>query len=194
MSKAIMFPSNQNEGWRFIPEGGITFGFTTPKSSDPLEPRLNLFINNDGFSVSTYLPKEDIFTVYLSVIAEEFDRSPLVKFATIEKELAEVKAKLAEAEKKIAGLTTASLDKLVLEMKKFENGLTVSELKEIVNSWSDFDVATGEPCEVWIGDGGGLTNQVFRTDPLNVRHEDGSEWLSADLLLGLSNKVNFNRT
>lgn len=66
----------------------------------------------------------------------------------------------------------------------FKNALTVRELKEIIKDWPEED-ANGNPCEVWIGDKEGTSNQVKEIWPLNMREsEDGSKkW--ADILLDL---------
>ncbi len=68
--------------------------------------------------------------------------------------------------------------------KVFLNCMTVKELKELIKDWPEVNPVTGEPCEVWLDDGKGLTNPVMTVWPLNRRgpHEDGRE--SADLLLG----------
>lgn len=63
---------------------------------------------------------------------------------------------------------------------RFENGLTVRELKEIVKDWPEEDVL-GNPCEVWIGDGQGLSNQVREVSPLNFGRSNGNKL--ADLIL-----------
>lgn len=63
----------------------------------------------------------------------------------------------------------------------FKNGLTVRELKEIVKEWPDLNPATGEECEVWIGDKEGTSSQCHSVWPLNIRDHDGE--FSADFLL-----------
>ena len=69
-----------------------------------------------------------------------------------------------------------------LRLHFFQNGMTVAELKELLINWPDTD-EYGDPCEVWIGDSQGLSNPVFRAEPLNKRqNEDGSK-LWADLIL-----------
>jgi hypothetical protein len=63
---------------------------------------------------------------------------------------------------------------------RFENGLTVRELKELVKDWPE-ENEEGELCEVWLGDGRGLSNQVREVSPLNLRTTDSSTY--ADLML-----------
>ena len=64
----------------------------------------------------------------------------------------------------------------------FPNGMTVAELKAMVRGWPETD-EYGEPCEVWLGDSNGLSNQVIAATPLNMRRsEDGSK-LWADFML-----------
>lgn len=68
-------------------------------------------------------------------------------------------------------------------MTDYPDGMTVAELKALVRDWPETD-AYGEPCEVWLCDGAGLSNQVRMATPLNMRRsENGAkEW--ADLMLG----------
>lgn len=65
---------------------------------------------------------------------------------------------------------------------RFNNGLTVAELKRIISDWSEIN-EDGEPCKVWLGDGRGLSNEVKEVTPLNLRRsEDGTKkW--ADIIL-----------
>lgn len=64
----------------------------------------------------------------------------------------------------------------------FENkmGMTVSELKRIINEWPETN-NYGDPTEVWIETGFQLSSPCVSLDPLNLRVENGVEW--ADLLL-----------
>lgn len=64
----------------------------------------------------------------------------------------------------------------------FQNktGITVSELKKIVNNWPETN-NYGDSTEVWIETGAGLSSQCVGIDPLNWRTENGVEW--ADLFL-----------
>jgi hypothetical protein len=68
----------------------------------------------------------------------------------------------------------------MLEMKNFENGMTVKELRDVVKDWPLYDAHTGEECEVWLC-WNGLSNQVKSVCPLSSRDNDGH--ISADLLL-----------
>ena len=65
---------------------------------------------------------------------------------------------------------------------RYENGMTVAELKRLIVDWPETD-EYGVPCEVWLGDGRGLSNVVKEASPLNSREsEDGSRnW--ADFML-----------
>jgi hypothetical protein len=65
---------------------------------------------------------------------------------------------------------------------KYKNGMTVTELKELIADWPETNDC-GEPCEVWLGDGQGLSNIVKEACSLNnSENEDGSKkW--ADLML-----------
>ena len=69
-----------------------------------------------------------------------------------------------------------------MKIHSFQNGMTVADLKRLIADWPETD-EDGEPCEVWLGNGGGLSNQAMEAVPLNMRSsEDGSKkW--ADLLL-----------
>jgi len=64
----------------------------------------------------------------------------------------------------------------------FKNGMTVSDLKKIMSEWPEND-DDGEPCEVWICDDKGLSNQVRTATPLNMRRSKNGEKVWADLLL-----------
>lgn len=60
-------------------------------------------------------------------------------------------------------------------------GLTVTELKNHIKDWPEID-AMGEPTEVWLETGNGLTSQCRSIELLNYRlMEDGSP--TSDLLL-----------
>lgn len=65
---------------------------------------------------------------------------------------------------------------------RYENGMTVAELKRLIADWPETD-EHGDPCEVWLGDGHGLSSQAKEAGPLNSREsEDGSKkW--ADFML-----------
>ena len=64
----------------------------------------------------------------------------------------------------------------------FPDGMTVAELKELVRKWPETD-EYGDPCEVWLGDAQGLSNQAKRAGALNRRqNEDGSK-IWADFIL-----------
>jgi len=69
-----------------------------------------------------------------------------------------------------------------LRLYDFPNGMTVTELKKLVCDWPETD-EYGEPCEVWLCDSRGLSNQAKRAGALNRRqNEDGSK-LWADFIL-----------
>lgn len=51
-------------------------------------------------------------------------------------------------------------------IKEYPNGLTIKELKEFINSLPD-EMEDGEPYEVWIESGAGLSNVVKRLAALN---------------------------
>ena len=55
-----------------------------------------------------------------------------------------------------------------LNIKNFKHGLTVRELKEIIENWPEFD-DDGEPTEVWIECKAFESNPVYRVSSLNVR-------------------------
>lgn len=59
----------------------------------------------------------------------------------------------------------------------YENGMTVKELKELVKDWPEVDV-NGEPTEVWMETGRGLSSPVRVAVKLNYRKDDetGEEW------------------
>lgn len=63
---------------------------------------------------------------------------------------------------------------------QFPNGMTVAELKEIIKDWPEKD-GQGDPCEVWVCDAIGLSNQVVSVSALNYRKEAGLVW--SDILL-----------
>lgn len=63
----------------------------------------------------------------------------------------------------------------------FVRGMTVKELKELVKDWPEV-TNYGEPTEVWIETGHGLSSPVVVAMALNLREmEDGTK--SADLVL-----------
>lgn len=64
-----------------------------------------------------------------------------------------------------------------LEFHVFPNGLTVKELKKIINAWPDTDI-DGQPYEVWVGKKDDmLSNVIVELWPLN---KDGN---GSDILL-----------
>lgn len=63
---------------------------------------------------------------------------------------------------------------------KKKMGITVSDLKRIINDWPETN-NYGDPTEVWIETGAGLSSICVGGGPLNWRMEEGVEW--ADLLL-----------
>lgn len=65
----------------------------------------------------------------------------------------------------------------------FPNGMTVAELKEMVRDWPETD-EFGEPCEVWLCDDQGFSNQVRMVTPLNWRQSEDKTKAWADLMLG----------
>lgn len=73
------------------------------------------------------------------------------------------------------------------EMKttRLENGMTVADLKRLISEWPETSDA-GEPCEVWICDGIGLTNQAKEIMPLNLRMNEstGERWADFMILPG----------
>ena len=69
-----------------------------------------------------------------------------------------------------------------MKIKRFENGMTVAELKRLIADWPETD-EYGDPCEVWLGDGNGLSNQAKEASPLNMRESEGGEKKWADLIL-----------
>ena len=52
-----------------------------------------------------------------------------------------------------------------------DNGVTVAELKKWLEGCPDTNSYTGNPCEVWVGSGDGLSNQCVELCPLNKREE-----------------------
>jgi hypothetical protein len=64
----------------------------------------------------------------------------------------------------------------------FPGGMTVAVLKEMLTDWPELD-ENGEPTEVWIETGRGLSSQVREIGTLNARVcDDGLR--VADLYLG----------
>lgn len=70
-----------------------------------------------------------------------------------------------------------------LKAYDFPNGMTVAELKELVREWPETD-EFGDPCEVWLCDQSGLSNQARMLTPLNLRVSSCRQAASADLMLG----------
>ena len=70
-----------------------------------------------------------------------------------------------------------------MRLCEYENGMTVAELKELLRDWPETN-EDGEPCEVWLCDRAGLSNQAKIAAPLNYRESgDGTkQW--ADLMIG----------
>ncbi len=65
---------------------------------------------------------------------------------------------------------------------RFEEGLTIAELKDIIKDLPETN-EYGEPCTVWIRSNNGLSNLVREVSPLNKRYnDDRTEWWS-DLFL-----------
>lgn len=63
-----------------------------------------------------------------------------------------------------------------LEFHVFPNGLTVKELKKVIEKWPDFDT-DGQPYEVWVGKKDDmLSNVIVELWPLN-KNEDGADIL-----------------
>lgn len=73
--------------------------------------------------------------------------------------------------------TKKSLTAPITSYSRFENGMTVAELKAVLTYWPD-NKPNGEPCEVWLGGGDNFSNAVRWVSPLNTR-EDVS-----DIILG----------
>ena len=63
----------------------------------------------------------------------------------------------------------------------FRNGMTIAELKEVVNAWPEI-LDNGEPAEVWIGCGNGLSNIVKEVWPLNNRNGKADMLLEPEML------------
>ncbi len=69
-----------------------------------------------------------------------------------------------------------------LRLHDFPNGMTVAELKKLVRDWPETD-EYGDPCEVWLCDARGLSNQAKRAGALNRRQNDDGSKLWADFIL-----------
>ena len=68
-----------------------------------------------------------------------------------------------------------------MNMQRFTEGLTVTELKRLLTSWPERN-EDDEPTEVWLSDGNGISNQAREVWPLRLcTASDGSE--RADLML-----------
>ena len=64
----------------------------------------------------------------------------------------------------------------------FPEGMTIAELKAVLEDWPEID-AYGNPCEVWVYVGAGISAPITMAETLNRRQKDaGLEW--ADLMLG----------
>ena len=70
-----------------------------------------------------------------------------------------------------------------LQAFDFPNGMTVAELKALVRDWPETN-EYGEPCEVWLCDERGLSNQARMSTPLNMRQSEDGTKLWADFMLG----------
>ena len=66
-----------------------------------------------------------------------------------------------------------------MKISNFPNGLTVKEFKEIVKDWVESD-EDGEPTEVWIETGLGLSSVVIEISPLNKRGDVADMLLSSE--------------
>ena len=66
--------------------------------------------------------------------------------------------------------------------QSFSNGMTVSDLKRIIQDWPETDLE-GNPCEVWVfQEGDLLSSQATSIVPLNPRYGNGV-LKSADLII-----------
>jgi hypothetical protein len=72
--------------------------------------------------------------------------------------------------------------RVTLQSVEFPNGMTVAELKAMVRDWPETD-EYGEPCEVWLCDGKGLSNQAKTATPLNMRQSEDGTKVWADFML-----------
>lgn len=68
-------------------------------------------------------------------------------------------------------------------LSSFPDGMTVAQLKAIVRDWPETD-EYGDPCEVWVCDGKGLSNQARMATPLNMRRSKDDKTVWADFMLG----------
>lgn len=59
----------------------------------------------------------------------------------------------------------------LLEKNDYPKGMTVKELKQIIQDWPEEDIE-GEPTRVWIGTGTMLSSVVTEVSPLNHRIEN----------------------
>ena len=66
---------------------------------------------------------------------------------------------------------------------EFTNGMTVADLKELIRDWPEVD-ENGEPCEVWLCDSSGMSNQARMATPLNMRSSEDGKKAWADFMLG----------
>lgn len=69
-----------------------------------------------------------------------------------------------------------------MKRERFEKGLTVAELKRVIADWPETD-DQGEPCEVWLADARGASNQACTISPLNARTSEDGKHSWADLIL-----------
>ena len=63
----------------------------------------------------------------------------------------------------------------------FKSGLTVRELKEFIKDWPEID-SNGNPTEVWVEIGEGVSAPALEVWPLNCKREKEGEF--ADILFG----------
>lgn len=71
---------------------------------------------------------------------------------------------------------------VVTGITKYQNGMTVAELKLLISYWPEVD-ENGEPCEVWISNGAGLSSQARESCALNLRENALGNKIWADLML-----------
>lgn len=84
---------------------------------------------------------------------------------------------------KVASNDQLGRTRQTLQALDFPNGMTVAELKAMVRDWPETD-EYGNPCEVWLCDGEGLSNQARMATPLNKRQSEDGTKLWADFMLG----------
>ena len=103
-------------------------------------------------------------------------------------ELIELAEYMIEQWQNFRSLIVGSTDVLcitrqTLKAFDFPEGMTVADLKAMVRDWPETD-EYGDPCEVWLCDGQGLSNQARMATPLNMRQSDDGTKLWADFMLG----------